>query len=316
MNHLRMLLVACVATLAVALPATAQDKSPPAQKKEAPKSTADNPSSNYRFVSGDETLTSGDAVSVTRKGAGKVTGTFVYSDPKSNKVFIRSQAGQPPVAVPAGEIEKIERITPAAGSPGKGSVRPAFEAGEKAALRYEIHTMTVRNGPSTNTFFYDSTLSPAEREQLRALENANNDVLQHGSTIESLREAIQNAANDTGVSVVQAGGGYPAYVPLYPYYYPVAYYNLYYYLYYPMLPFAAYDFGGPFGGYYGGYGGGGNSTVVIRDSGSSAQSLAALTKSLSEAQAALVTAQKNAIAMSHRAVYDADGRIVAVRLEE
>jgi len=56
--------------------------------------------------------------------------------------------------------------------------------------------------------------------------------------------------------------------------------------------------------------------VVIRDSGSNAQSIAALTKSLNEAQTALADAQKNYLAATQRAVYDPNGRIVAVRLEE
>ena len=238
----------------------------------------------------------------------------MVADPKSGKLYIRAKAGQPPIGVPARDIDKIERITPAIGTPDKGGVRPAIEFADKPARapQYEIHTMTVRNGFYTTTYFYDTSLSPAERDQLSALERASDDVVQKSNTIESLSQAMQNAANDSGVTVAQ--GGYSGYSPYlaYPYYYPVAYYNLYYYLYYPMVP--GYGYGG-FPGY--GYGGGGgNSTVVVRDSGSSGQSIAALTKSLTEARAALVEAQKTYVAVARRAIYDPSGQIVAVRLEE
>jgi len=327
MTKVPMLALACgVASAALALApwASAPGKTPPIQKKEAAKQSFDDllkshqqGNGSYRFVSGDETLTSGDAVSITRKGADKrVTGTFVYSDSKTGKLYIRPRAGERPVGIPAGDVDKIERVTPAVGTPEKGGIRPAIEQGEKPAQRYEIHTMTVQNGPYRTTFFYDMSLSGAERDQLSAMEKAGNDIVQKGTTIESLRTAMQNAATDTGTSVVQtAAPAYGQYIPAYPYYYPVEYYNLYYYLYYPMVPFAPY--GATFPGYGYGYGGGGgNTTVVIRDSGSNAQSIAALTKSLNEAQTALADAQKNYLAATQRAVYDPNGRIVAVRLEE
>jgi len=204
MIKVRMLALACgVASAALALApwASAQDKTPPIQKKEAAKQSFDDllkshqqGNGSYRFVSGDETLTSGDAVSITRKGADKrVTGTFVYSDTKTGKLYIRPRAGERPVGIPAGDVDKIERVTPAVGTPEKGGIRPAIEQGEKPAQRYEIHTMTVQNGPYRTTFFYDMSLSGAERDQLSAMEKAGNDIVQKGTTIESLRTAMQNA---------------------------------------------------------------------------------------------------------------------------
>jgi hypothetical protein len=243
----------------------------------------------------------------------------VYSDPKNGKLYVRPKAGQPPVGVPGKDIDRIERIRPAIGTPDKGGVRPAIEqGGDKTGPNYEIHTMAVRNGPTTSYFFYENSLSSAERDQLSAMEKAGNDVVQKGNLMESLGRALENAADTSPVEVVTTPSyaGYPYY---YPYFYPVAFYNLYYNLYYPMAPLAVYGYA-PFGGYgypgYAGGGGGGSSTVVIRDSGNTGQSIAALTKSLSEAQAALAEAQKNYVAVTRRAVMDPAGRIVAVRLEE
>jgi hypothetical protein len=325
MIKLRVLVLACGVTLAVLPVAGAQDKGPTIQKKQVNKDTYEDMlksyqqgGGSYRFVSGDETLTSGDLVTIARKGAeGKVTGVFVYADPKTNKLYVRPKAGQAPVSIPAKDIDKIERISPAVGSPEKGGIKPAIEFGDKPAPKYEIHTMTVRNGTSTSTFYYDNSLSPAERDQLGAMERASNDLVQKSTTIETLRAAMENAANDSGTTVVQtAAPVYPSYI-VDPYYYPyVGYYNAYYY---PDFPLGT---GGPYWGLYGGlygvgyYGGASNTTVVVRDSGNAGQSMAALAKSLSEAQAALNEAQKNYTAMSRRGIYDPSGHIVAVRLEE
>jgi hypothetical protein len=326
MNLHRMLALACGVTLAAAPWSVAQDKKSVIENKQVKKETMSELLRNYqqggsyRFVSGDEVLTSGDFVSISRKGnEGKLTGVFVYSDSKSGKLFVRPKAGQPPVGVTAKDIDRIERIRPAVGTQEKGGVRPAIEAGgDKQAPNYEIHTMAVRSGPVTSYFYYDNSLSPAERDHLRALEKAGSDMVQKGNTIEMLNRAIENAAETPAVDVVQTGGpGYGYYPYFYPYVYPVAWYSAYYTMYYPVTPLAIYPYDYPYGFGYPGYmGGGGNSTVVIRDSGNQGQSIAALTKSLSEAQAALTEAQKNYVAVARRAVTDSSGRVVAVRLEE
>jgi hypothetical protein len=290
----------------------------PAQgKTKETKQAAD--TGTYRFVSGDETLTSGDQVSINRKNMGKVTGVFVYADPKSNTLFVRPKSGQPPIAVPASEIDKVERIRPAGTTGGKGGVRPAIDAGEKGAPTYEIHTMTIHDGPSVRTFYYSTSLSPGEAEQLRAMEQARADVMQKRAMVDSLGAAIQDAATaPPATAVVQTAGpgyGYPAYVAPYAYYG----YNLVFN--WPLFNAPGYGFGLPSFGYatlapeY--YGGGGNSTVVVQNGGGGAgQSLAALTKALSEAEAALADARKNYDTVARRAVYDGDGRIVAVRFAE
>jgi len=259
-------------------------------------------------------------VTITRKDNEKVTGTFVWADPKNNRLFIRPKAGQAPVAVATNDVDKIERIAPAVGTTGKGTVRPAIE-GDGPSPSYEITTMRVHNGPYTTQFFFDDSLSPAEREQLRAMEKASNDVAQKGMEIESLSKAIQNANEQPATTVVSTGGGYgyaaSPYVVPYPFVYPVAYG-----LYSPLPP--GMNFGGNYLYYYGGiptnymaaYPTGNNTTVVTQNSGDNAKTLAALTKSLGEARTALADAQKRNTAMANRAVYDPSGRIVAVRLEQ
>jgi hypothetical protein len=298
MNTFRMLVVACGMVLAGAMSAPAQEKAQDKPREEA---------GSYRFVSGDEVLTHGDSVTLVRKGGEKVSGTFVWADPKSGRMFVRPKAGVAPVAVMAKDVDKIERITPAIGQLEKGGVRPAIETEGKPLPKYEIHSMSVRNGPYTSTFFYDLSLSSAERDQLRAMEKAANEVARQGTLIESLNQAIQDSARTDNVNVVQtAYPGYGAYagVPypyLYPYYYPVNYYVTYYAM-YPAYAFGYYPFGG--------------STVVMQNSGTGTETQAKLTKSLSEAQAALAAAQKDLAMATNRAIYDPAGRVVAVRLEE
>ena len=340
MIKLRMLVLACGVTLAagpLAPVAPAQGKPPPIKTKEVKKDTfADllrnyQQTGSYRFVSGDESLTSGQFVTITRKDKGKVSGVFVYADPKSNKLYIRPKAGATPVAVPSNEIEHIDLTRPAGtGTTGKGGIKPAIETGEKSAPSYEIHTLTIHDGPMTRTFHYETSLSDAERNQLNALERARTDLLQKRTRVESLSEMIDNAATAPPVTIAQGGPG----VALAPYFAPYAFYGYYPGFYNPFqwnwpgyssgwsnygyeIPALAYypAYGGF--GTYGGYGGaGGGSTVVVTNPGSTGQNVAELTKALKEAQTALNDAEKAYVAANQRAIFDNDGRIVAVRLAE
>lgn len=337
MMKLRMLVLACGALVAagpLTPVAPAQDKAPPIQTKQVKKDTYQNllnnyqqGGGNYRFVSGDETLTSGDFVSISRKGMGKVSGVFVYSDPKTGKLYVRAKAGQRPIAVPSSDIEKIERIRPAVGTTGKGGIKPAIETGEKQGPNYEIHTMTVHNGPETTMFHYGTSLSDAETNELRALERARTEVLRKRAMVDSLSQAIDNAAAPpVNIVATNTGGGYG--YGGYPYYAYTPYAGFGYYspVYTPwVIGWPGWNYGltnygvaSPGWGWPGmyPYGGGSNSTVVVENTGSTGQSVAALTKALGEAETALATARKNYIAASQRAVYDPSGHIVAVRLEQ
>jgi hypothetical protein len=323
MNKVRMLALGCGVTLAAVLaaPAPAQPGAPPAQpQKEPPAAQAKTPTPGVAMASlGGKQVSHGDLVTFTQDGK-QVQGRFVFMDPASNTMYVRTEPGKPPMKVPTQGLDDL-KVVPAAGGPDKGGIQFAIEGdGKQPTPGNEIFTMEVNNGPFTTRFFYDNSLSPAERDELSAIEKASRDVAQKAMLVQSLRKSLEDAANnpDSGTTVVQTGGaGYtpPAYPYYwyssynYPYLYPVGYYNLYYYLYYPMYP------GLPYGpGSYGG--GGGNSTVVVQNSGSGTSNVASLTKSLNEAQAALAQAQQNLAAANNRAVYDPSGRIVAVRLEQ
>jgi hypothetical protein len=295
--------------------ATIQDKPLNKDSFEALKKSYQQGESFARYGQGEKVVNHGDWVRVTPKGGEPITGVFVWSDPKTGKLYIRRKAGTAPVAVPARD-GVIDRIRPAVDGDEKGGVIPPVLGYEKPASDpgYEIHTMTVRNGPYTTTYYYDSSLSPGEQDQLGAIEKAGSAVVQKGTLVESLRKSLEYAANDSGTTVVQNGGGYGYGAPVfaYPYFYPIGYYNLYYYLYYPWYGGYPYGYGWP--GYYSG---GSGSTVVVNNSGDGGAKIAALTKSLGEAQASLAEAQKNYLALWQRsAIYDPSGRIVAVRLEE
>jgi hypothetical protein len=328
MKKLGMFALACGVTLAMAAAARAQVQpavvaggQPTDKKSKKDKDSFEALLKSYqqggtnRFAVGDDSMTHGDFVTLKSKN-GPVTGVFVYSDPKTGKVYIRQKAGMPPVAVPSRDIDQIR---PAGTTSDKGAVKPAMESGSATQPGgYEVHGLTINNGPTATTYYFDSSLSPGERDQLSAIENAGNDVARKAALVQSLRQSLENAANDTGVTVVPSGGyggygGYGAPYLAYPYYYPVAYYNLYYYLYYPM--WGGYGgYGGYPGNWGGGYGGGG-STVVVNNSGGGS-SVAAISKSLAEASSALADAQKSYASLRGRAIHDAEGRVIAVRLDE
>src|SRR5262245_41414375 len=115
MNAVRMFValgVALAATPYLAAQEKNTDAQPPVQEAGAKKQTANE--ATYRYVSGNETLTHGDDVTITRKGGEKVKGTFVWMDPKANRLYIRPSAGAAPVAVAADDIDKMERVMPVA----------------------------------------------------------------------------------------------------------------------------------------------------------------------------------------------------------
>lgn len=155
----------------------------PLQAQDQPASSPGRPiqTGTYRFVTNDEILRHGDVLTITRKGgAAKLSGVFVYADEKSGRLFVRPQPLSAPVAIAANDVEKIDRITPAVGRADSGEVRAAFRADEKSRPAYEIHEMLGHNGPYTAVYFYESTLSPGERQQLLSIEKASGEVVEKG----------------------------------------------------------------------------------------------------------------------------------------
>jgi len=317
--------VALAATPFLAAQEKTADVQPTAQEKGAKKQAANQ--GMYRYVSGNETLTHGDEVTLTRKGeGGKVKGTFVWMDPKSNRLYIRPEAGAAPVAVAADDIDKMERVTPVANVQDKGGVRPAINDGDpQARPNSEIHVLEIYNGTTKSVHHFGDKLSRAERERLAEIDRAAADVADKRLTIQSLSRSVQNMGTDTGTAVVQTAAAPPtlpywAY-PFYDYYAPGGYATPYYYPSYGPYagPMYGLGYGAGYGlGYgYGGYGmGAAPSTVVVQTSGGGGASRSDLMKSLGEAQTALANAQKSYAAVQNNAVYGSGGQIIAVRMPE
>lgn len=111
----------------------------------------------------------GTFVRVTRtKGDGPILGTLVRVDRKGKRLFVRSEPGEPPVAVSQKDIKNVEssEIRPAGwGQPGQA----------------EIHKVVIYNGPRMTVHYYTISLSPGERKLVTELEEAENELarLQH-----------------------------------------------------------------------------------------------------------------------------------------
>ena len=143
-----------------------------------------------RGVLSGEALHNGDLVSIRRKGQeGRLNGTFVYEDGKNNRILVRPKAGATPVAVPLKDIEEIDRIMPASTEGGKGGVR--FASDEAAAARGEIHVLEVFNGPVKEVRYYGANLSPAEKQELAALQKAANDLAADQEAAARLERTLQ-----------------------------------------------------------------------------------------------------------------------------
>jgi hypothetical protein len=353
MNQFRLLALVVGVTLAANQVVVAQEKpepgTPAIQKTEVKegRATAQPQSNNQgaatsRFVSGDEVLNHGDAVTITRKGDGtKVSGNFVWADPKAGRLYIRPKAGEAPVAVPTDDVGKIERIALVGNAPDQSTVKPAVLTGDRAPIRSEIQSMEIFNGPFKSVAYNGPPLSAPERERLSALQKATNAVAEKGMLVQSLKRDIQNAStSDSSVNVYQSNpwvATFPYYAfPLYSYYYPWSYYGPYYYSSYPSSyfnPYFNYAYGlSYYSPYYYSYYvpyyssfypafptfwyGGGSTNVVVNTTGGEDATLKNLKKSLSEAQNSLAEAQKNYAAIQNRAIYAPNGQIVAVRMEE
>jgi hypothetical protein len=250
----------------------------------------------YRVVSNDESFAHGTSVQITRKtGSPKVSGVLVYADPKVGCLYVRPGAGQAPVAVALNEIQKIDRIAPALDRSVKDGVRPAIEIDARPRSAYEIHELQIRNGPYTKVHFYESSLSPSERELLRTISRTSADVEAKGLLVDSLSRAIQEAVTDLTVPALPIIS--PAYFP------PDAYQP-------PFVLVANSSMTNPVivPGYTGG--------VLTAAPAPRPDSLAELMKRLSEAEAALAMSRKNYEAACSRAIYEPGGRIIAVRLDD
>lgn len=306
--------VLALAGVLVALGSTAiaQEKPAPAKQDAAAK-----PDPNVRTGESQRQLHHGDRVVLKGKGEA----TVVWQDTKSDKVYVRTKAGERPVAVSRNEITDVR---PVAGTKNTGGIRPAVEGDPPPpSADYEIRSVQVYNGPYKTVHFFGRDLSPAERAQLNDLEKAANRVADDEELVENLENAIQRPSIPTSqeVNVVPTPaatpypygmpGVYPYsyFAPYYPYYYyPISYYNNYYFNYYPPLAFFPPMMPQT------------SPTIIVQNSGGGANDGGAsrtdLAKALQAAQDRLRKDRESYAQASSRAVYDPSGRIVAVRFEE
>jgi hypothetical protein len=331
MNALR-LFVALGVALAADPFVAAQEAEQKEAPQQAPKKSAAQGEGMYQFVSGNTTLNHGDPVTLTLKNGQKVEGTFVWRDPQSNRLYVRTKPGAAPVAVAA---DDINNLTMAANVQEKGGVKTAQNTGETARPRGEIQTLEIYNGSTKTVHHFGDGLSRSEREQLASIDEAAANVAERKLMVQSINRSIQNLGSETtSVNVVPPAGG-PSTLPYWAYpfydYNPIGGYTPYYY----APRYGAYAFGGyPYYGYDNGYGygygpwagwgssapgygpAGTGSTVVVQTTGGGGTSRAELMKNLTEAQASLAQAQKNYAAVQNRAVHGPSGQIIAVRQPE
>jgi hypothetical protein len=268
------------------------------QEKDASRTKSPIEIGTHRFVSNDEVLAHGDVVTIRRKaGKASVSGVFVRADPRSARLFVRPQPGQAPVPVATNDIENVDRITPTLGRLGNGGIRSAFGIEERPTSTYEIHELQVRNGPYSKSYYYDSSLSPSERELLMAISRASADVEAKGQQVDlasrMLHEAIAESVAPE-VPVVLAADTFPyAYPQILILDQSLRPNPVYSVGYSPVVP-----------------------TPVVVKRWASADSLADLTKNLREAEAVLAQARKDYETTRERAIFDPAGHIIAVRLDD
>jgi hypothetical protein len=268
------------------------------QEKNAPGAKSPIETGTHRFVSNDEVLTHGDVVTIKRKaGQDSVSGVFVRADPRSGRLFVRPQPGQAPVAVATNDIEKVDRITPTLGRPGNGGIRPAIGNDERPTPTYEIHELEVRNGPYSKFYYYDSSLSPSERQLLMAISRASADVEAKGQQVDLVSRMLHEAIAERvapRLPVVLAADAFPyAYPQILIVENPLTANPVYLVGYSAVVP-----------------------TPVVVKRWASAESLADLSKNLRDAEAAFAEARKVYETARERAIYEPAGHIIAVRLED
>jgi hypothetical protein len=312
MNLLRVFALACgMAVLGTT--GVAQEKAPPAKKPAKAKTDP-----NIRTGDAQRVLHHGDRVTLKNKGEA----TVVWQDAKNNRVYVRTKPGERPIAV---TMNDIANVRPVVGTKNTGGVRPAVEGQLPTPQSVnEIQPVEIFNGPYRTLHFLGRDLSPAERAQLKDLERSANRVADDEELVENLQNAAQQQALGTSSTqevVVRNPGvapygysGYPGvypynyFAPYYPYYfYPISYYNDYYFNYYPPLAFFP-----PYMPQVS------QPTVIVQNStgSSGGGSQADVTKALQTAQERLRKDRETYTQASSRAVYDNNGRIIAVRFEE
>jgi hypothetical protein len=277
-------------------PAVAQDGGQKTNQKQA--------DPGVRPAFGEGGARPGEYVAVTRKDGQKMIGTLVWIDEKNNRLYLRPQPGQTPIAIARDDVNTV------AVQPRDNGIRTASTA---YTTGYEIHSLEIFNGPNRSFHYFDRTLSPDERARLAEIEKAADDVVRKRDIVDNLNEELRNQAQygnqSTVVSTSGNGYGYGlmpfAFMPI-NYYTPYAYAFPYYSQYFPY----AYGFAA-----YGGGAGPQNTTVVVQSPSGSSASPGELLKALHTAEEQLAQARSNYTAARNLAIFDGQGRVIAVRLD-
>lgn len=258
-----------------------------------------------RPAAGENTLKHGDFVTLSRRAGGRLSGVVVYAEQASDRLFVRPRSGAAPVAVSLKDVTEIERIVPAAST---------------GASEAEITPLEIFNGAVRTVHFFAPTLSPGEKEQLRDLESAANKLAEQQNLAELVEEQMARGLSDdeTGAVTVTQRGGFGGGLPYgfgygggggYPY---MSFVPFYRYLPYSLSywPFVNY-----FPMYYGAGGVGGQSTVVVQRP-SREETQANLMKQYDRLTESLGKARQSYDSARRRAVFDDEGRLIAVRNNE
>ena len=115
----------------------------------------------------------GRVLRITLNGDKQIKGVLVRTDRKNNRIFVRTEPGSPPRAIPVADIKAVE----------KGVIRQVNYTGDVTLP--EIQRLVIQNGGRRTVTYNAPTLSPGEITRLNELEIAENELtrledLQHG----------------------------------------------------------------------------------------------------------------------------------------
>lgn len=154
----------------------------------------DEPKSEVQNVVYQEATERGDyrngrLMRITLKDDGTpIQGVLVRTDSAKKVIYVRTQPGTPPRAIPVADIKRIE----------KGTIKQVSDRGD--TVTPEIQQLVIYNGGQRRVAFTAPTLSPSERAVLAQMETTEN----HLAYVEYLA-AIQDRVleNDVGIQTEQ-----------------------------------------------------------------------------------------------------------------
>jgi hypothetical protein len=133
----------------------------------------------------------GTLLAVTLKDGSKAVGTFVRSDAKTKRIFLRTRAQAPPVAYAEADLKLVEK---GVRKPAGGIIPIGDPGARQNVVEPEITKQTIHNGARRSVRIFSSVVSPGERDILDSIERAENDLLaleaQEGQRFEAIDTEI------------------------------------------------------------------------------------------------------------------------------